>query len=302
MQELATLIIHGGAGRALSSGEREENVRRALASILDALWADLKQGATALEIAGAGCVALEDCELFNAGLGSAIQDDGQVRMSASIMDGDRQSFSGVMNVERVQNPTRMAEFLQDKRDRVLAGVGAERLAREMGLPLFDPVVERRLEEWLRQKRRDQSREQADVTPGGDEDEGRGSGTVGVVVRDVQGRLAAATSTGGRGFERVGRISDSATVAGNYATSFGAVSCTGIGEDITDEALAARIVIRLEDKMELDQAISRSIDEARLRKRRLAAIAIDARGHMGWGKTTEILLAVGRCADETRWAF
>ncbi len=300
-----TIVIHGGAGRALSDKTREKFVREALSSIIERLWQGLSAGAGAMEIARQGCIALEDCEHFNAGLGSAIQSDGQVRMSASIMDGTRQSFSGIINVERVQNPTVMAVHLQQARDRVLDGVGAVRLAREMRLPLFDAVVPRRLEEWIRQGRKERSDDQAQVSAPSSTEVGpddRGSGTVGVVVRDFTGALAASTSTGGRGFERVGRVSDSATVAGNYATEYGAVSCTGIGEDITDEALAARIIVRVQDGMTLDEAVGASIEEARQRERRLAAIAVDHRGQMSWGKTTELLLAVGRTGDEERWAF
>lgn len=293
-----TVMIHGGAGRALSGGKREQNVRRALDEILGDLWTRVSQGAAAVDIAQRGCMALEDCEHFNAGLGSAIQSDGQVRMSASMMDGQRRSFSGVINVERVQNPTAMAAALQNERDRVVDGVGGQWLAREMRLAVFDPVVERRLSEWYGEMQTEQASDQAEVTPEDD----RGMGTVGVVVRDQDGQLAAATSTGGRGFERVGRVSDSATVAGNYATDRGAVSCTGIGEDITDEALAARIVVSLEAGMALDAAVTEAIVGARRRSRRLAAIAIDDRGAMSWAKTTELLLAVGRSGDHIRWAF
>lgn len=302
---LPTLVIHGGAGRALSGGGREKKVRHSLQVILDELWEQLVGGATALGIARRGCEALEDCEHFNAGLGSAIQSDGQIRMSASLMDGERAAFSGIINVERVQNPISLAAVLQEERDRVLDGRGGELLARELEIAPFDPVVPRRFHEWYEQMNREQTRDQADVTAG-DADGAQkepGMGTVGVTVCDQDGQLAASTSTGGRGFERVGRVSDSATVAGNYATARGAVSCTGIGEDITDEALAARIVVRMEDGMELRDAVDRCIREAEQRSRRLAAIAVDDQGRMGWAKTTEVLLAVGRNQKQgTRWAF
>ncbi len=299
---LPALMIHGGAGRALSGETREKKVRAALDEIVEELWKRLGDGAEAVEIARRGCMALEDCEHFNAGLGSAIQSDGQIRMSASLMDGSRHAFSGVINAERVKNPTEMAARLQQERDRVLDGRGAELLARQMALPIFDAAVERRLSEWYEEMKRDQKSDQAEVSLADGDDDDRGMGTVGVVVCDSEGRLAAATSTGGRGFERIGRVSDSATVAGNYATEAGAVSCTGIGEDITDEALAARIVVGVEGGMTLGEAVQTAIDAAETRSRRLAAIAVDARGAMCWGKTTELLLAVARSADDKRWAF
>lgn len=297
-----TIVIHGGAGRGLADRAREGALRAALGEILERLWGEFQRGMSAREIARQGVVLLEDCELFNAGYGSAIQSDGSIRMSASMMDGQRQAFSGVINVEMVQNPIVLADALQKERDRVLDGGGAQILARQLGLKVFDPAVERRLEEWFKQRLlRTGTLDQADVTSLGGEEE-PGMGTVGVVVRDQQGRLAAATSTGGRGFERVGRVSDSATVAGNYATSSGAVSCTGIGEDIADEALAARIVVRLEDGWSLQEAVEAAMGAALSRQRRLAAIAVDGAGNMSWGRTTELLLAVGRQGDEVRWAF
>jgi L-asparaginase len=118
----------------------------------------------------------------------------------------------------------------------------------------------------------------------------GRGTIGVVALDVFGRLAAGTSTGGKGFERIGRVSDSAMPAGNYATSNAGVSCTGIGEDIIDECLAPRIVVRVTDGMSLKEAMQRSFGEAHQNKRDLGAIALDASGAIAWGKTSEILLA------------
>jgi L-asparaginase len=125
----------------------------------------------------------------------------------------------------------------------------------------------------------------------------GRGTIGVVALDDQGRLAAGTSTGGKGFERIGRVSDSAMPAGNYATAHAAVSCTGIGEDIIDECLAARIVVRVTDGMSLKEAMQRSFAEADERKRDFAAIALDATGAISWGKTSQVLLAAFHNGDK-----
>ena len=79
-------------------------------------------------------------------------------------------------------------------------------------------------------------------------------------------------------------------AGNYATPFAAVSCTGIGEDIIDECLAARIVVRVTDGLSLLDAMTRSFAEAEQNQRDLGAIALDARGAIAWGKTSEVILA------------
>ena len=79
-------------------------------------------------------------------------------------------------------------------------------------------------------------------------------------------------------------------AGNYATALAGVSCTGIGEDIIEECLAARIVIRVTDGLRLEEAFNRSFREAGSRQRDLGAIGLSAAGTIAWGKTSEILLA------------
>jgi L-asparaginase len=103
--------------------------------------------------------------------------------------------------------------------------------------------------------------------------------VGCVVLDKDGKLSAATSTGGKGFEMSGRISDSATVAGNYANDFCAISCTGVGEDIVACALAAKIVTRVTDGHSIEGAFTKSFDELKEFDGFAGAIGIDFKGNM-----------------------
>ena len=281
------LIIHGGAGSAIKDESRKDAVRDALMRVAEAGYEFLASGVSARQAVVHTAEMLEDSPHFNAGLGSAIQSDGQIRMSASLMDGAEQSFSGVINIQKIQHPIGVANHLQSMRDRVLAWPGTEELARELELPVFNPMVERRLREWRVEYGEEFQKEAANV---GAEDDDRGKGTIGVVAIDEQGRIAAGTSTGGRGFEYVGRVSDSATVAGNYATEHAGISCTGIGEHIVDAALGARVVTRVTDGMSLREALKRSMDECEEREHVLGAIAIDADGNIAWGKTSDILLA------------
>jgi L-asparaginase len=74
--------------------------------------------------------------LFNAGIGSQIQSDGKIRMSAAIMDGETQRMSGVINIEEVKNPVQVAQILMQYDDRVLGGSGATNFARKMVLNHF----------------------------------------------------------------------------------------------------------------------------------------------------------------------
>ena len=282
------LIIHGGAGRAMQDESRKEQVRETLDSVNARLWRELVDGASAMDVVERGCQLLEDDPLFNAGTGSVIQSDGQIRMSASLMDGRSTSFSGVINVQQVHHPISMAQALQSRRDRVLASEGAAILARELKLDIHDPITARRLKAWLEQY--DASFE-ADVdTVVASAEDDRGHGTVGVVALDQHGHLVVGTSTGGRGFEYCGRVSDSATPAGNYANEVAAVSCTGIGEHILDASLASRIVIRATDGSSLLEAFDKSMSESEAKGHNLAAIGISIDGDVVWGKTSDILLA------------
>jgi L-asparaginase len=154
------------------------------------------------------------------------------------------------------------------------------------------MTDLRLQEWMQERQSNFGKKMAGVVSEQElvEPKLARRGTIGVVALDSQGRLAAGTSTGGKGLERIGRVSDSAMPAGNYATAHAAVSCTGIGEDIIDECLAARIVVRVTDGLSLQDAMQRSLAEAQQHNRDLGAICIDATGAIAWGKTSEVLLA------------
>ncbi|WP_017715458.1 isoaspartyl peptidase/L-asparaginase [Kamptonema formosum] len=284
------LIIHGGAGSSLKGKGGVEAVRKSLYKVLEEVYSLLLAGASAREAAIRGCHLLEDDPRFNAGTGSVLQSDGQIRMSASLMDGSAQRFSGVINVSRVQHPIDLASALQTSPDRVLSDYGSAELLRELQVPIYNPLTDNRLQEWMQEREENFVREAAGVVAENEPVGEPGRGTIGVVALDIQGRLAAGTSTGGKGFERIGRVSDSAMPAGNYATSHAAISCTGIGEDIIEECLAARIVVRVTDGFSLEEAFKRSFGEAEKNKRDLGAIGIDATGTIGWGKTSQVLLA------------
>lgn len=286
------LIIHGGAGSSLHGKGGLEAVRRSLHTIVEEVYALLLSGVDASVAVVRGCQLLEDEPCFNAGTGSVLQSDGQIRMSASLMDGASGKFSGVINVSRVKNPIELAQFLQTSPDRVLSDYGAAELARELQVPSYNALTDLRLQEWIQERQDNFKRTMAGVVAESEilETSNAGRGTIGVVVLDTYGKLAVGTSTGGKGFERIGRVSDSAMPAGNYATNYAAVSCTGIGEDIIDECLAAKIVVRVTDGMSLQAAMQKSFGEAHENHRDFGAIALDATGAIAWGKTSQVILA------------
>ena len=255
------IIIHGGFFSESSTNyETKVAKQEALLRIVKDSYAYL-QTHSAVETVVYAVSLLEDDALFNAGIGSQIQSDGKIRMSASLMDGTTQKFSGVINIEEVKNPIHVALELIKVDDRVLGGSGATDFARQHGFEKFSTEIPQRRAEY-----------EAKLAASG-------TGTVGCVALDKNGNLAAATSTGGKGFEIPGRISDSATVAGNYVNEFCGVSLTGVGEDIVSNATAAKIVTRVTDGFSLNKAFEKTFTELKPYDGFAGAIAIDKDGNM-----------------------
>ncbi len=256
------IIIHGGF---FSESEQSIEVKVAkqnsLKEIAKQSFEFLKTH-SAEETVVHAVALLEDDLLYNAGMGSQIQSDGKIRMSASLMNGETQKFSGVINIENVKNPIKVAQILMKEDDRVLGGIGAKQYAAENGFDDFSTEIPQRRKEYEEKLKNG------------------GKGTVGCVALDKDGQLAAATSTGGKGFEIVGRISDSATVAGNFANEFCAVSCTGVGEDIVSNATAAKIVIRVTDGFSLKDSVEKTFTELKEIDGFAGVIAIDKNGNFG----------------------
>ena len=255
------LIIHGGFFSESSTNLETKIAKQdALEQIVKNSFEYLKTHSS-FETVVFAVSQLEDNALFNAGIGSQIQSDGNIRMSAAIMDGETQKMSGVINIENVKNPIQVAQVLMGEDDRVLGGSGATNYARKNGFQVFSTEIPQRRTEYEAKLK------------------SFGIGTVGCVALDSNGKIAVATSTGGKGFELVGRISDSATVAGNYANSFCGVSLTGVGEDIVSNATAAKIVTRVTDGFTLKDAFQKTFAELKPYDGFAGAIAIDHLGNI-----------------------
>ena len=255
------LIIHGGFfSESSTNAETKAAKQKALELIVKNSFDYLKSH-SALETVVFAVSQLEDDELFNAGIGSQIQSDGKIRMSAALMDGSTQKMSGVINIEEVKNPIQVAATLMPFDDRILGGSGATNFARQHDFDKFSTEIPQRKAEY-----------EAKI-------KSLGIGTVGCVALDKEGKLAVGTSTGGKGFEIPGRISDSATVAGNYVNEFCGVSLTGVGEDIVSNATAAKIVTRVTDGFTLEMAFNKTFSELNPYDGFAGAIAIDNLGNI-----------------------
>ncbi len=227
-----SLIVHGGAWDIPDDAKDscEDGCRRAL----QAGWAVLSRGGSALDAVEAAIVVLEDAPVFDAGTGSHLNLDGRVECDAIVMDGETLRAGAVAAVQRIHNPIRLARTLMEKGPHMmLVGEGAERYAKEQGIAWCDPeelVTDTEREAWKRCR--------MDKHAGANH-RGHEQGTVGAVAIDRAGRLIAGTSTGGTCCKLPGRVGDSPLIGcGCYADAeAGGVSCTGYGEAIMKVVLA-----------------------------------------------------------------
>lgn len=247
MTRLAVLT-HGGAGaNAAFSDGPERAARRGLAL--------LARGEGALAAAIEATIDLEDDPRFNAGTGSNLRLDGAlIEMDAAVMSSDGRS-GAVANLAGVKNPVLVAAELRARTPHLLlAGEGALRFARRLGFPAYDPITERAKEKLAWAKRGIKGLEDDDEEFGKwrnidikslwnfekDADECLGD-TVGAVARDGSGSFAAAASTGGTLVMLRGRIGDTPLIGcGLYAGPAGAVTATGVGEEIVKRFLSKTV--------------------------------------------------------------
>ena len=245
MQKIS-IAIHGGAGTILKEDmtpELEEAYRQRLSEALQAGYAVLENGGTAINSVKAAVVVLEDNPLFNAGKGSVFTKKGLNEMDAAIMDGSTLEAGAIAGVRNIRNPVELAEEVMLHSGHVfLSGKGANDFAIRQGIKLESDdyfYSQYRYDQW--REIRDSDLYQLDHK----NDKlvgllkGKKFGTVGAVACDGDGNIAAATSTGGMTNKRFGRIGDSPMIGiGTYANNKTcAISCTGHGE-IFIKAVAA----------------------------------------------------------------
>jgi beta-aspartyl-peptidase (threonine type) len=240
------IAVHGGAGTMNRNAPpaRLQAYRDAMTRALAKGRDMLAGGATALDVCEAVIRSMEDNPMFNAGVGAVFNEQGEHELDASIMDGSTMQCGAVAGVRTIKNPISLArKVMTETRHVLLAGEGAEKFAKSVGVELvenkhFDTEGRRRsLERLLRERKRTGS-----LVP---KDRRYDYGTVGCVVLDRDGRLAAATSTGGMTAKKWGRVGDTPILgAGNYADNYAAISCTGTGEEFIRHAVARSVTARM----------------------------------------------------------
>jgi isoaspartyl peptidase/L-asparaginase-like protein (Ntn-hydrolase superfamily) len=261
----AAAIAHGGQG---SPPTMADGCRAAVDAALRALEA----GSDPVDAAVAGVIVMEDDPRFNAGTGSRVRLDGAtVQMDAAVMTSSGR-FGAVAGVEYVQNPVKVARAVMDTPHILIAGDGATRFARSLGMPPYDPATQEmkdrtrdlqqkllvndpslppewRSFDWRARWNFENPPALGQGSKAGSLDGSRagpsaldaGTDTVGVAVRAADGRFGVALSTGGTALTLRGRVGDVPVLgAGLFAGPHGAAAATGTGERIVEVGLARKV--------------------------------------------------------------
>jgi L-asparaginase / beta-aspartyl-peptidase len=243
MSNSYSLTIHGGAG-ALEDLKHEASAaefEQSVITILERGRERLAAGDSALAVVEYCVTLLEDDRLYNAGCGSVLNADGKVEMDAALMDGKDLRAGAVAGIRNIKNPIALARRVLERGEHVLLmGEGALEFARFCEVETYPddyfitPARIQQLAEAQAAGRMTLDHEK--IKPN------QKLGTVGAVARDLQGNLAAATSTGGLVNKRWGRVGDTPVIgAGVFADNETcAVSATGYGEQFLRTVLAKTI--------------------------------------------------------------
>ena len=259
------LALHGGAGARRSRDYSREVPH--MRGLVEAARDRLAAGASALDVAVETVQALELSGLYVAGRGASPNLAGDYELDACVMSGPDRRAGAVAALQGFQSPIEAARRVMEETPHVLlAGAGAAAFAREQGLPeIDDPAA------WYTRAGSGESNHAPAKLA---------HGTVGCVVRDADGRLAAATSTAGVFGKMPGRVGDSPIVAaGCWADARAAVSCTGQGEFFLRTAAAAQVSWRLQMGQTLEAAVRDVLDDIRGLGGEGGLIAVDAEGNV-----------------------
>ncbi len=290
---LFTIAVHGGAGTIRKedmSPEMEIAYKQGLQHALEVGYAVLSAKGSAVDAVQAAVVSLEDNILFNAGRGSVFGKDGKHEMDAAIMDGSNLAAGAVAAVASVRNPVKLARAIMAESPHVmLSGAGALEFAKLKGLVLEDESYFHspfRFQQWQQIKGTDETALDHDVKltdhAAGKAAAEKKFGTVGAVATDMNGNIAAATSTGGMTNKQWGRIGDSPIIgAGTYANNQTcAISCTGHGEPFIRAVTAYDVSCLMEYKgLTLEQAMQLVVHDKLLKiDGEGGMIGVDAQGN------------------------
>ena len=245
------IAIHGGAGIILKgdlSSEKEKLIIEKLDEAISHGYEILKSTGSSTDAVVETIKILENSPLFNAGKGAVFTNQGTIEHDASIMNGENLNAGASTGTMHVKNPITLAHSIMTNSEHVfLSREGAEDFAKSQNLEIVEQdyfYTDFRFNQLEKQKNSISK-----------------FGTVGCVAIDINGNLAAGTSTGGMTNKKWGRIGDSPIIgAGTYANNKTcAVSCTGSGEYFIRSVVAYDVSALMEyQKLSLKDAVFKVI--------------------------------------------
>ncbi|KAL7909513.1 nucleophile aminohydrolase [Trichoderma velutinum] len=247
------IVLHGGASESwVGDAESYHTTNAFLKGLVSRAEASLGKGTLAVDVAAEVVAELEDYPAFNAGKGAAVNVDGNFELEAGIVNGTTSAYCAAVCLHETKNPIKLARAMLDSSGPMtpvfIAGPGGDELAKRLGLEMVSNsyfATESRTSYWHKKK--------AEMSE---------HGTVGAVVLDVHGNLAAANSTGGMMFKPVGRVGDTAVLgSGLYADKNVAIACSGGGEAILASMLAGRIANLYNNGIPIAKAVEQAIRDA-----------------------------------------
>ena len=275
------IAIHGGAGNTSPDDfpeDERKKYKEKLQEALDKGTELLKSNASAIETVEQVIHIMEKSPLFNAGKGAVFTHKGTNELDASIMSGAKLDAGAVAGVKNIKSPITAAKYVMNNSKHVLlAGDGASKFAKKEGLEIVNPsyfYTEKRWKSLQSQLNNDKN------------------GTVGCVVLDKEGNLAAGTSTGGMTNKKFGRIGDSPIIgAGTYANNETcAISATGHGEYFIRYTVAHDISALMEYKnLPLQKAADKVIKDKLVKAEGDGGIiAVDKFGNVTFSFNTKMM--------------
>jgi L-asparaginase/N4-(beta-N-acetylglucosaminyl)-L-asparaginase len=237
----------------------------------------LALGGSALDMVEAGAKKVEADPLgTSVGIGGMPDRDGYVTLDACVMDHLGRAGS-VCFVQGVLHPLSLARrVMEDTPHVILAGAGAERFARECGMPVVDlltPSSKKAWEEW---------RTTSDYRPVINIEN---HDTIGLLALDKEGRLAGGCTTSGLAFKMHGRVGDSPIIgAGLFVDpEVGGATATGLGEAVL-RTVGSFLVVELmrqgaDPEEACREAVKRIIDRMPVADLQVGYLALDPEGRV-----------------------
>ncbi len=279
--DLAAIAVHGGAFDIAPPDHERHREGCLLAA--RAGWQVLQDGGSALDAVERSVRELEGCGIFGAGRGSALSEEGVIELDAGMMDGAALQVGSVVAVRGVPHAITLARRVLESPFAVFTGTGARQFAEREGVETCDPdelVSDHERALW-EERRAHPDPDWVETMFGRD--------TVGAIVLDRAGNLAAGTSTGGMPFKPAGRVGDSPFIgAGLYADNeTGAASTTGHGERIIPVVLAKTAADLIGSGLDPQAAAERALATLERVKGRGGLITLDRTGRIGiaWNTPT-----------------